>query len=491
MSGIAGILAPNQEKLIHKMLSKIKYRGTSQPQIWTNMHTTMGTIGLKAVFQKRGLSSTPSDTGAIVFDGRLTNRKKLRKILKSHDMQHEASSEVVLHGFEENKMKIFEMIDGEFALGLANNDQLVLARDRLGIRPLYIGFYEGNLCFASEIKALIGLVDKIHEFPPGHFLISDMGLFPYNPYLPEEIDLENAGESANQLVDVLDDSVKEAIPKNIDIGVWLSGGVDSSVLASLSRPYVDQLYTFSAGMKGAPDLKFAREVADHIEAQHHERIYTEKDMEKVLEKVIYLLESFDAPLVRSTIANYLVAELAADYVPYVLSGEGGDELFAGYDYQKECDSGVELMLSVQDSIAALHNTALQRVDRSAAAHGTYAAVPYLHPDVVRYALAVPSKWKIKGPKAVEKWPLRKGLSDRLPDSIIWRKKVKFWQGAGAAHAMEDMAESKISDSEFESERIVGPNFLIKSKEELHYYRIFKSFFRDNVPLDEVGRTEHI
>jgi asparagine synthase (glutamine-hydrolysing) len=285
--------------------------------------------------------------------------------------------------------------------------------------------------------------------------------------------------------------VKRAIPENCEVGVWLSGGVDSSVIAALARPFVDRLYTFSAGIEGASDLEYARQVAEFIGAEHYEHIYKVEDMKRVLEKVIYHLESFDAPLVHSAISNYLVSELAANYVPFVLSGEGGDELFAGYSYQKAYSNEIELTLSIQDAIASLHNTALQRVDRSATALRTGVAVPFLDPDVVRYALAIPARWKIRGPQEMEKWPLRESLSDALPDGVIWRGKSKFWEGSGSGERMTNFAEGEISDEEFNAERDLGFEGRLNSKEELMYYCIFKEYFGDSIPLAEVGRTQHI
>jgi len=214
--------------------------------------------------------------------------------------------------------------------------------------------------------------------------------------------LDGALDSAEQLADQLNRAVEKSLPDGVEVGVWLSGGVDSSVIAALARPFVDRLITFSAGIDGAPDLQYARQVAQHIGAEHHERIYNIDEMQVVLEKVIYHLESFDAPLVHSAVSNYLVSELASDYVPFVLSGEGGDELFAGYAFQKKYRSDVKLTLSIQEAISALHNTALQRVDRCAMAHGTGAAVPFLAPDVVQYALAIPARWNIHGSQDMEK-----------------------------------------------------------------------------------------
>ena len=175
---------------------------------------------------------------------------------------------------------------------------------------------------------------------------------------------------------------------NGEVGSWLSGGLDSSALAALARPHVDRLYTFCAGLPGAPDLAFAAEVAAFIHSDHHEVVVTVDEMLAVLPEVIYHLESFDALLVRSSITNYLVAQAASDYVPAVFSGEGGDELFAGYEYLKSLEPEA-LPDELIDITGRLHNTALQRVDRCAAAHGTLAHVAFLDPDVAAYALADP------------------------------------------------------------------------------------------------------
>jgi len=491
MSGIAGVLSPQKQSLVGKMLQKIEHRGTSEHQVMKGPHAALGAIGYKSLQEAPGPVSTTGNERAIVLDGRLTNRKFFLEQLEFHTFEEETDAEISLHGYEEFGTRIFGRLEGEFALAIVDGERFLLARDRLGIRPLYFGFNDGMMFFASEIKALVGVVDQVHEFPPGNFLLSDRGMYDYQPYFPKPVQLDGAQESAQLLTEHLRNAVKRAIPENSEVGVWLSGGVDSSVIAALARPFVDRLYTFSAGIEGAPDLEYARQVAEYIGAEHHEHIYKFEDMQRVLGNVIYHLESFDAPLVHSAVSNYLVSELASDYVPFVFSGEGGDELFAGYSYQKAYSSEVELTLSIQEAIAALHNTALQRVDRSATAHQTGVAVPFLDPDVVRYALAIPARWKIRGPQEMEKWPLRESLVDALPDEVIWRGKSKFWEGSGSGETLTNFAEQEISDEVFAAERDLGKEGQLHSKEELMYYRIFREYFGDSIPLTEVGRTQHI
>lgn len=269
------------------------------------------------------------------MDGSVVNVQELVGFLEVHQLEDETDAEVTLHAYEDLGSRLFDILEGAFAVAIFDRNRLILARDRLGICPLYYGFGNGDLYFASEIKALVDYVDVVHEFPPGHFLDSDKGMFPYKSYIPEDVLPDGALDSAEQLANQLVASVERALPEDAEVGVWLSGGVDSSVRAALSRNCVEQLRTFSAGVADGPDLRYARQVAQHIGAEHHERIYTLNEMLAVLDNVIYHLETFDAPLVRSAIANYLVSELASEHVPFVLSGEGGDELFAGYTYQKE------------------------------------------------------------------------------------------------------------------------------------------------------------
>jgi asparagine synthase (glutamine-hydrolysing) len=210
------------------------------------------------------------------------------------------------------------------------------------------------------------------------------------------------------------------------------------------------------------------------------------EMLAVLPTVIYHLESFDALLVRSSITNYLVAKAAADYVPAVFSGEGGDELFAGYEYLKALDPAA-LPDELIDITGRLHNTALQRVDRSAAAHDTVAHVGFLDPDVVDYALRIPIEWKLLN--RTEKWILRLALDGMLPASVLNRTKSKFWEGAGVGELLARYADDNIRVDDFERERQLPDGSQLNSREELMYYRIFREHFGEFGDLTWLGRTK--
>jgi len=483
MSGIAGIIGKHRSISISSILAHIMHRGTSEMDILNQQSSSLGAVGIEAIGEKPGPFISPDQRSAIVFDG---------EIYAASDAQSSTrAGRWILTQYRQRGPALFNDLQGEYALGIVEGDTFLLARDRLGIRPLYYGFRGENLLFASEMKALAPYVDRILEFPPGSYLLSDSGLFPYLPYLPENEVLSDAESSSRKVKQSLANAVGDCLIDGIEPGVWLSGGVDSSVIAALARAQGAHLHTFSAGVQGAPDLAYATMVAAHLGADHHERIYTRDEALDVLEDVIFHLESFDAPLVRSAVANYLVASLASEHVSYVLSGEGGDELFAGYAYQNDIENETELTLSVQEAIASLHNTALQRVDRSAAAHQTRAQLPFLRPDVIQHSLNIPARWKIYGDEPIEKWPLRHALSEHLPDEVIWRKKSKFWQGAGAASLIADHAEHVISNDEFAKERESITNVDIRSKEELLYYQIFRGQFGAGVAEENVGITTHI
>jgi asparagine synthase (glutamine-hydrolysing) len=490
LSRIAGVDLSQCEASVAASLSILFRPGASKPRIWSGSRATLGAVDLPHLSHSPGLAVAPDGAAALALDGRLANAESLQDGAPDHSGAR-AHAAVVLDLIRREGIPALQRLAGGFALAFADSHALVLARDRLGIRPLYYGFRQGGLHFASEIKALVGLVDCVHEFPPGHCLLPGRGLVRLAAPAPEPPSISSPEDCAQQVRQVVGQAVDRALA-DTTMGVWLSGGVDSSVVAAAAKERLETLYTFSVGTAGSPDLEFARLVAQHLGTRHHERTYGLDDVLAVLEQVIYQLESFDAPLVRSAAGNYLVAQLAAEHVGHVLSGEGGDELFAGYAYQKECDPDLELTLSVQDAIAQLHHTALQRVDRSAAAHATQAEVPLLDPHVVRLSQAIPSSWKIRrGAEQTDKWPLRKAFEGSLPDAIVWRGKAKFWEGAGAATLVAQHAEYSIADAAFASERVLDDAPPLRSKEELLYYRIFRQAFSDRVPLAEVGRTAHV
>ena len=440
MAGIAGIANAGRRGDVERMLDRIAHRGGSGREVFEVRGATLGIV------RPRAQASSDPEVAVGVRDG---------------------------------------AGEGHFAEAAVNNGRLHVCRDSLGVAPLYLGVsQDGSWCFASEVKALLEVTRDVSELPPGHsFEGFQCDLFMpirQQPLLcdpPETV----AGELRRRLAAAVEKRIRGPVA-----GAWLSGGIDSSAMAALARPLVTTLHTFVAGVAGAPDLEYARQVAHHIGSEHHEVVVTPEQMLAALPEVIYHLESFDALLVRSSITNYLVARLAAEHVADVFSGEGGDELFGGYEYLKSIPTG-ELANELLDITRRLHNTALQRVDRCASAHGLVAHVAFLDPDVVEYALRIPVEQKIRD--GMEKWILRRAMDGLLPDDVLGRRKSKFWEGAGVGELLAEHADEKVSDEDFSRERRLPNGWLLNTKEELMYYRLFKEHFPDMENLFWMGRTK--
>jgi asparagine synthase (glutamine-hydrolysing) len=445
VSGIAGVNQPGKERIVKKMLKKISHRGNAGWKVKKIENATLGIVYTES--QKKSLSRLIQKNEASDGDG-----------------------------------------SGHLALAKVKENGIVLKRDRLGIAPLYYGKDgEGTLYFASEVKALVDFCSDVKMVPPGCKLEEEQVTSYYELEKKEPLKIEPE-IIAKHLRHLIKNSIERKTDQAAEIGCWLSGGLDSSALASLSSANGHKLYTFVVGLDGSPDLEFAQTVAQFIGSEHHEVVVRFNDFLSVLPEVIYHLESFDALLVRSSIINYIVAQKTSEYVNDVLSGEGGDELFAGYHYLKRLPPE-ELEEELIDITKRLHNTALQRVDRNSSAHGTVAHVCFLDPEVVDYALRIPAEYKIRD--NVEKWILRVALDGMLPEQVLNRKKCKFWEGAGVGELISDYADSTITDGDFRCERILKNGWIINSKEELLYYRFFRERFGELENLSWMGRTKGI
>ena len=441
MAGIIGIHGNHQSKVAHDMLSKIAHRGNKHNIILLKDGITIG------------VASNNLDS--------LSNNIKNTNIFSLSNRDDATSVEIA-------------------------DKKIILKRDRYGVEPLYYTILaDSKIAFASEVKALLEFKSPVYELEPGYIL--------ENLELKKYYELQKANSLLSNQKDVsvlLKETLSKAIARRLNnhpVGAWLSGGLDSSVISALLRPHVDVLHTFAIGFPEAEDLKYAKIVAEHIRSNHHERFISFEDIIKVLPYVIYHLESFDALLVRSSIMNYLVAQLASEYVEEVFSGEGGDELFAGYHYIKELPVTL-IEDELIDITKRLHNTALQRVDRSSSAFGTTAHVPFLDNDVVDLAIQIPVDQKLY--KKTEKWILRLAFVDDLPTDVLMRPKSKFWEGSGIKEHFHNYAEGLITDSDFYSERMIKCGWELNSKEELMYYRIFKEHFGEMENLDWMGRTKN-
>lgn len=387
----------------------------------------------------------------MIHNGEIYNHEA---VLSSLDGQHRpltaSDGEAWLHATEERGPAVATgQLHGMFALAGSDGERLCLGRDALGIKPLYWSRHGSGILFGSEIKALLPIVppDAIEVFPPGHVYTNGEGLsslWQVPTGWSVDAPVRDQDAWADAFLAALDEAVRQRLMADVPIGVFLSGGLDSSLIAALMRRYVPDLHSFAVGLPGSADLERAREVAADLGTIHHEVAISEAELLGALPEVIWHLESWDPDLVRSALPCWFVSREAAKQVKVVLTGEGADELFAGYAYHQRYQ-GERLHRELRRSIQSLHHINLQRVDRMSMAHGLEARVPFLDTNVVALALSIPPDLKLA--RGFHKFILRRAASRVLSPEVAWRAKEQFDHGTGSADALRRRFGSAASEAD--------------------------------------------
>lgn len=492
MSGIAAFARLQEseresEDKVNRMLSRLKHRGRGRRRIRNVGGFTLGEVAAPHPMEN-GRGTPAGGTQVALVDGTIFYHENEEATGESIDGAR------LLQLYARHGVDLPGRLSGSFAFILTPSPgTLFAARDPFGLKPLYYGAVPGGQpCFASEIKALVDLCDEVKIFPPGHYYRSDLGFVKYfdGPELQQETVEE--GEAARRVNELLTQAVKARIEGDEKVGVFLSGGIDSSCVAAAVARLQPGVPTFSVGSPDSADLPRAREVSEYLGTEHSEYVYDLEEILQILPQVIYHLESFDQYLVRSSVANYLVSKMAREHgVERVFCGEGGDELFAGYAYLKDMSCPESVQRELVELALTGHANGFQRVDRMTAAHSLDAEMPFMDRGLTDFAFRLPIDFKIHGQEQVEKWILRRAFERDLPEQIVWREKAKFYQGAGSAHLIKGLAEELIFDQEFEQEKTLEGGFTLRSKEELYYYRIFRRFFPNKSVLETIGRTQTV
>jgi asparagine synthase (glutamine-hydrolysing) len=480
------------------MTEQLRHRGPDGSGVINTPRATLGHTRLAILDVDFGQQPMQYGHHWISFNGEIYNHADLRaRHLAGERFNTRTDTETVLRLYTKYGPRCIDLLDGMFAFAVIEDGGLFLARDPLGIKPLYYGSHNDTLVFASEIKSLTKLTNDIHEFPAGHWFHTLLGMHRYygaEQYFEQQDQFNTLEEALPAINETLQNSVHKRLMSDVPLGVSLSGGLDSSIISALARESIEQLDSFAVGVDGSSDLAAAREVANFLGTRHHEYVYTQHDMLQALPKVLFSLESFDPALVRSAIPNYFLARLAADHVKVILSGEGADELYAGYAYLGKVREPAALQAEMISITSSLHNTNLQRADRMSMAFGLEMRVPFLDVASVGLAFSLPAEWKLHQPGWREKTLLRRTFADRLPTRIVNRPKEKFSKGAGSSDMIAHLADETISDAEFTAEKARLQrdwDYRLPSKEALYYYRTLHDYYRDEWIMPTMGHSRSI
>ncbi len=473
MAGMAGIVSKRAtSKKVGKMLNQIRHRGKDNSLV---QKTSLGSVGFVGVdlSSHKSIGYSAGKGPQVVIDGAL--------VREDHQKQEISDAEYLKQLYAAYGKKAFSQVKGSFACAVLDEQECVIARDHVGARPLIYSMQGGEFVFASEGKSLTKLTDEVDELPPGHYYSTRDGLQPFQQEsLPKLPDCGTKDGAIKAVRESVIDAISQAMENGKLKAVALSGGLDSSIILSVAREFNKDLLAFSATLDENPgeDLEYAKMMAKYTGAEHHIYRITRKDIENIIPKAVYHLESFDEDCISGFIANYYTSRLASEHVNSVLVGEGADELFGGYFRElKDIDDPEEKERVGKRLVEVAYNTALRRLDRAWMANGVEYFAPFIDPVVVAVALSVPMEYKVyQGEEPIEKWVLREAFRDMLPQEIADRPKMRFARGVGVDFLMDKAVEKHVSSKDYEKQPKSKNGMDLNSPKELYYYQLFQKHF---------------
>ena len=487
-----------------KMSSRIRHRGPDWSGVYSSERCTLCHERLAIVDPLSGGQPlySPDRKQILAVNGEIYNHKSIREEFKGrYEFQTGSDCEVILALYREYGNSFLDRLNGIFAFALYDEEKqcYLIARDPIGVIPLFIGFDEcGTVYVASEMKALEGMCERYEPFLPGHLYDSREGVmrrwyerdwFSYDAVKDSTLD-------PSLLRSGLEDAVRRQLMSDVPYGVLLSGGLDSSVISAIaskfssrrietggkSEAWWPRLHSFAIGLKGAPDLEKARVVAEHIGTVHHEVNYTVQEGLDALRDVIYHIETYDVTTVRASTPMYLLARYIRSMgIKMVLSGEGADEVFGGYLYFHKAPDARAFHEETVRKLGKLHLYDCLRANKTLLAWGVEGRVPFLDKEFLDIAMRINPEKKMCPGKEIEKKVVREAFSDMLPESVAWRQKEQFSDGVGYSwiDSLKEMTSKAVSDEQMKHAAERFPIHTPMNKEEYYYRSIFSELFPSN------------
>lgn len=506
MCGIVGIfnIKKQSEELrakALKMAQKIRHRGPDWSGIYCGKSAILAHERLAIVDPESGGQPLFSADKKVVLtvNGEIYNHRGIRKEYENkYAFQTGSDCEVILALYQEKGIHFLEDLNGIFAFALydSEKDEFLIARDSIGVIPLYIGRdTEERIYIASELKALEGFCDSYEPFLPGHYFYSKEGKIK-QWYTRDWMDykaVENNNAYCTDVHDALEKAVQRQLMSDVPYGVLLSGGLDSSIISAVAKQFAakrietdnkadawwPQLHSFAVGLKDAPDLIKAREVAEHIGTIHHEINYTVQEGLDAIRDVIYYIETYDVTTVRASTPMYLLARFIKSMgIKMVLSGEGADEIFGGYLYFHKAPNAKAFHDETVRKISKLHLYDCLRANKSLSAWGVEGRVPFLDKEFIDVAMRLNPEAKMTHGKVIEKKILREAFAEIIPESVAWRQKEQFSDGVGYnwIDSLKALTTQQVSDEQMADASKRFPINPPMNKEEYYYRTIFEEHF---------------
>ena len=492
-----------------KMAKKIRHRGPDWSGIYCGGSAILAHERLSIVDPESGGQPlySPDKKQVLAVNGEIYNHRDIRKQFEGkYEFQTGSDCEVILALYREKGINFLEDLNGIFAFALYDEekDDFLIARDQIGVIPLYIGYdSDGKVYCASELKALEGFCERYEPFLPGHYYWSKEGKMTRwytRDWMTYDAVKDNPA-SVSAIHDALEAAVKRQLMSDVPYGVLLSGGLDSSVISAIAKKFAarrietdgkkdawwPQLHSFAVGLKGAPDLIKAREVADYIGTVHHEINYTIQEGLDAVRDVIYFIETYDVTTVRASTPMYLLARVIKSMgIKMVLSGEGADEVFGGYLYFHKAPDAKAFHEETVRKLSKLYLYDCLRANKSLSAWGVEGRVPFLDKEFLDVAMRTNPEAKMCPGKTIEKKIVREAFADMLPESVAWRQKEQFSDGVGYSwiDTLKEITSKAVTDEQMAHAAERFPINTPMNKEEYYYRSIFEEYF----PSESAARS---